>query len=247
MQKNRGINFLGRVLDQEKQAPISGVKVLLNFPGAPPVVYTDLEGIYRFPVKFDSSSSFKGELTIEAKGYKTYNSFIELLPNKKDLGDIQLLRPDSKTSEIQLLRPDSKTSEIQLIPPDSKTSEIQRLPPDSKTSEIQRLPPDSKTSEIQHLPPDSKTRVLTSTKTESSSMLLPIIVAVMTGLAILIAVAIKPLPQAEPQEIPKKIRTYHIKKPHKSFKTSSLVKNNCRVGTAHLPKQLVDSTHPTSV
>ena len=235
MQKNRGINFLGRVLDQEKQAPISGVKVLLNFPGAPPVVYTDLEGIYRFPVKFDSSSSFKGELTIEAKGYKTYNSFIELLPNKKDLGDIRLLRPDSKTGEIQLIPPDSKTGEIQLIPPDSKTSEIQLIPPDSKTSEIQLLPP------------DSKTRVLTSTKTESSSMLLPIIVAVMTGLAILIAVAIKPLPQAEPQEMPKKIRTYHIKKPHKSFKTSSLFKNNCRVGTAHLPKQLVDSAHPTSV
>ncbi len=178
MQKNRGINFLGRVLDQEKQAPISGVKVLLNFPGAPPVVYTDLEGIYRFPVKFDSSSSLKGELTIEAKGYKTHNSFIELLPNNKDIGDIRLLRPDSKTGDIQLIRPDSKT------------------------------------------------RVLTSTKTESSSMLLPIIVAVMTGLAILIAVAIKPLPQAEPQEIPVKIRTYHIKKPHKSFKTSSLVKKN---------------------
>ncbi len=223
MQKNRGINFIGRVLDQEKQAPISGVKVLLNFPGAPAVVYTDLEGIYRFPVKFDSSSSLKGELTIEAKGYKTHNSFIELLPNKKDLGDIRLLRPDSKTGDIQLIRPDSKTSDIQLLPPDSKTSDIQLLPPDSKT------------------------RVLTSTKTESSSMLLPIIVAVMTGLAILIAVAIKPLPQAEPQEMPKKIRTYHIKKPHKSFKTSSLVKNNCRVGTAHLPKQLVDSAHPTSV
>ncbi len=180
MQKNRGINFLGRVLDQEKQAPISGVKVLLNFPGAPPVVYTDLEGIYRFPVKFDSSSSLKGELTIEAKGYRTHNSFIELLPNKKDIGDIRLLRPDSKTSDIQLIRPDSKTGDIQLIRPDSKT------------------------------------RVLTSTKTESSSMLLPIIVAVMTGLAILIAVAIKPLPQAEPQETPVKIRTYHIKKPHNS-------------------------------
>ena len=190
MQKNQGINFIGRVLDQEKQAPISGVKVLLNFPGAPPVVYTDLEGIYRFPVKCDSSSSFKGELTIEAKGYKTHNSFIELLPNKKDLGDIRLLRPDSKTGDIQLLRPDSKTGDIQL------------------------------------LRPDSKTRVLTSTKTESSSMLLPIIVAVMTGLAILVAVAIKPLPQAEPQEIPVKIRTYHIKKPHKSFKNSSLVKKN---------------------
>ncbi len=217
MQKNQGINFLGRVIDQEKQAPLSGIKVLLNFPGAPPFVYTDLEGIYRFPVKFDGTSSLKGEITIEGKGYRTLKYIIELLPNKKDIGDIRLLRPDSKTGNIQLLHPDSKT------------------------------------------------RVVTSTETESGSMLLPIIVAVMTGLAIIIAVATKPLPQATPQEIPVKIRTYHIKKPHKSFKNSSLIKKNCRfdfvpntvdlapktpncrVGTAHLPKQLMGIAHPTSV
>jgi hypothetical protein len=100
MQKNHDISFLGRVVDQQKHAPISGAKVSLNIPGAPPLIYTDLEGIYRFTIKSKNMSSLQGQLTIEAKGYRSYHSFIKLLPDNRDLGDIRLLstNPEIKTS-----------------------------------------------------------------------------------------------------------------------------------------------------
>ncbi|BAY48516.1 hypothetical protein SAMD00079811_61410 [Scytonema sp. HK-05] len=87
------INYIGRVLDKEKQAPISGAKVSINLPGSSVVVYSDLEGIYKFQVPFDDSNVLEGEITIEAKGYKTYSSFIRLLPDDRDIGDIPLVSP----------------------------------------------------------------------------------------------------------------------------------------------------------
>ncbi|KAB8320689.1 carboxypeptidase-like regulatory domain-containing protein [Tolypothrix campylonemoides VB511288] len=87
------INYIGRVLDREKQAPISGAKVSINLPGSLLVVYSDLEGIYKFQVPFDDRNVLEGEITIEAKGYKTYSSFIRLLPDDRDIGDIRLVYP----------------------------------------------------------------------------------------------------------------------------------------------------------
>jgi hypothetical protein len=87
------INYIGRVLDREKQAPISGAKVSMNLPGSSVVIYSDLEGIYKFQVPFDDSNVLEGEITIEAKGYKTYSSFITLLPDDRDIGDIRLVYP----------------------------------------------------------------------------------------------------------------------------------------------------------
>jgi hypothetical protein len=155
MQKNHEMNFIGRVVDQRKYAPISGVKVLLNIPGAPPVVYTDLEGIYRFTVKSDSDS-INGQITIEAKGYRSYNSSIKLLPDKRDLGDIRLLRTDE---------------------------EVNKSAPTSTSREISK-----------------------ATSTESS-MLILVLLAVMTGLIIMVAAVTKPShPPDRRQEMPEKTR-----------------------------------------
>lgn len=102
MPNHQEINFLGRIIDREKQAPVSRAKVILNFPGAPPVVYTDLEGIYRFPVNFGDSSIIKGQITIEADGYKTCILFIKLSPKNTDLGDIRLVTPDYSVSSSNI-------------------------------------------------------------------------------------------------------------------------------------------------
>jgi hypothetical protein len=93
MPNHQDIHYIGRVLDREKQAPISGAKVSINLPGSSVVVYSDLEGIYKFQVPFDDSNVLEGEITIEAKGYKTYSSFIRLLPDDRDIGDIRLVYP----------------------------------------------------------------------------------------------------------------------------------------------------------
>ncbi|MGH2413654.1 MAG: carboxypeptidase-like regulatory domain-containing protein, partial [Microcystaceae cyanobacterium] len=91
MPNHQEIHYLGRVIDREKQAPISGAKISVHLSGSSRVIYSDLEGIYKFQVLFGSSSVREGEITIEAKGYKTYHSFIRLLPDETDIGDIRLV------------------------------------------------------------------------------------------------------------------------------------------------------------
>ncbi|NMG05893.1 carboxypeptidase-like regulatory domain-containing protein [Brasilonema sp. UFV-L1] len=93
------IHYLGRVIDREKQAPISGAKISIHLLGSSRVVYSDLEGIYNFEVPFGDHSVREGEITIEAKGYKTYRSFIRLLPDDTDIGDIRLV--DSHDQEAE--------------------------------------------------------------------------------------------------------------------------------------------------
>jgi hypothetical protein len=93
MPKNQDIHYIGRILDKEKQAPLSGAKVSIKLSGSSLVVYSDLEGIYKFQVLFDNSNVLEGEITIEAKGYKTYSSFLRLFINERDLGDIRLVSP----------------------------------------------------------------------------------------------------------------------------------------------------------
>ncbi|MBR8835379.1 MAG: hypothetical protein DSM106950_15465 [Stigonema ocellatum SAG 48.90 = DSM 106950] len=229
MQKNQGIHFLGRVLDQDKQAPISGAKILLNFPGAPPFVYTDFEGIYRFTVKFDGSDSFDGQLTIESKKYITYKAIIKLLPDNRDLGDIRLITPGSQARMLTSteIEPQPKPKIEPEIKPEIEieTQPKPKIEPETKPEiEIETQPkPEKKPQPKTQIEPQSKTQIEPQTQTEiESSMLLPIIVAVMAGLVIMIAAVTKPLPPEKPDEIPIKIRTYHLK-PHKSFKSSMFV------------------------
>ncbi|MEC4814260.1 MAG: hypothetical protein SAK29_13445 [Scytonema sp. PMC 1069.18] len=94
------MNYIGRVLDREKQAPISGAKVSVSLPGEQKITYTDLEGIYKFPVEFGNSNILEGEITIEAKGYKTYNAFLRISPEHQDLGDIRLVYPHVTSSQL---------------------------------------------------------------------------------------------------------------------------------------------------
>ncbi|MCX7592239.1 MAG: carboxypeptidase-like regulatory domain-containing protein [Fischerella sp.] len=95
MSNHQTITYLGRVLDQKKHAPISGAKVSLTYEGNLVSTYTDLEGIYRLNVNFNNSNSLQGRLSIQASGYKSYNSFIRLSPKQKDLGDVLLVEPSS--------------------------------------------------------------------------------------------------------------------------------------------------------
>ncbi|WP_016868750.1 MULTISPECIES: hypothetical protein [Fischerella] len=104
MSKHQTITYLGRVLDQKKQAPISRAKVLLTYEGNTVITYTDLEGIYRLIVNFNNSNSLQAQLSIQANGYKNYNSFMKLSPKQKDLGDIRLVDINSNLSSSSNLK-----------------------------------------------------------------------------------------------------------------------------------------------
>ncbi len=99
MSKNQTINYLGRVLDKKKQAPIRGAKVSFNYEGNSVITYTDLEGIYRLTINSNHSEIIQGQLTIEANGYKNYSYLINLLSKQKDLGDIRLIESNSTETE----------------------------------------------------------------------------------------------------------------------------------------------------
>ncbi|MBF2067746.1 MAG: carboxypeptidase regulatory-like domain-containing protein [Calothrix sp. C42_A2020_038] len=98
MSKKSVVNFIGRVIDYRKQAPIRGAKVSLNTDDISLVSYTDLEGIYRFQVSPDKSKNVRAEISVEASGYKRYQRLISLSSNQKDLGDIWLGAPSQQNS-----------------------------------------------------------------------------------------------------------------------------------------------------
>ncbi len=100
MTRNPQVNYIGRVIDQYRQAPISRAKISVTLNDANPIVtYTDLEGIYRFTVNYRERRNIPANLTIEADGYRIYESSIRLSPDKNDLGDIRLLDENAPLTE----------------------------------------------------------------------------------------------------------------------------------------------------
>jgi hypothetical protein len=92
------IEYVGRVLDAETEAPIHAAKVTLDFQGAPPIVYTDSEGIYRFTVTI-GSDRLAGRVRIEADGYENYDRNITLVLNVPNTEDIRL-KPLASTAIV---------------------------------------------------------------------------------------------------------------------------------------------------
>ncbi len=90
MSKKNTINYIGRIIDYEKQAPIRGAKVSLKTDEISLTSHTDLEGIYRFQINPDKAKNVQGQIYVEASGYRPYQYSIWLSSDKKDLGDVSL-------------------------------------------------------------------------------------------------------------------------------------------------------------
>ncbi|AKG23071.1 hypothetical protein [Calothrix sp. 336/3] len=97
MAKSSNITYIGRVIDHEKQAPISRAKVILNYADNTFITYTDLEGIYKFIIPSNTKNTI-GEIKIEAPSYKTFYAKVQLSPHSKDFGDMRLGAPNSSNS-----------------------------------------------------------------------------------------------------------------------------------------------------
>jgi len=98
MSQSPSIGYTGRVIDQQRQAPISGAKVSFNSDEIAVFTYTDIEGIYRLFINSTDTNNLQGELTVEAEGYRNYESSIDLSPEQTELGDIRLLGVDEEYS-----------------------------------------------------------------------------------------------------------------------------------------------------
>lgn len=85
------VEYLGRVVNAKNQdEKVGGAKITLQFRGAPPIVYTDGEGVYRFVVNMNGDK-LPGRVFVEADGYKTYDRNITLLANNTSIEDIRLM------------------------------------------------------------------------------------------------------------------------------------------------------------
>jgi len=112
MSENQKKNYVGRIVDWSKQAPIRAAKVTFeNNDGTSIVCYTDLEGIYRFSAKPDSNGVIQGQITVEANGYQTYKTSIKLPGDKKDFGDITIVQGSSNTDKENIKHTSNPSSQ----------------------------------------------------------------------------------------------------------------------------------------
>lgn len=83
------IEYVGRVLDSNTNEPVPNAKVTLYFQGAPLIVYTDTEGIFRFTFDVESDK-ITGQVRVDADKYEIYDRNITLLPDDPNIEDIRL-------------------------------------------------------------------------------------------------------------------------------------------------------------
>ncbi|AFY54722.1 hypothetical protein Riv7116_2199 [Rivularia sp. PCC 7116] len=117
MSGNQKANYIGRVVDGSKQAPIRAAKIVFdNNDGNSVVSYSDIEGIYRFSANPNHNGVLQGQITVEANGYRTYKSNINSPEDNKDLGDITLLQGSGSKTRIQDVEHTSSTSSKPSMP-----------------------------------------------------------------------------------------------------------------------------------
>jgi len=75
--EEKQLEYFGRVIDSATEAPISGAQVSLDFQDAPPVVYTDNQGIFRFTISLDGPSS-TGRVRIDVRDWAPNYRIVEL-------------------------------------------------------------------------------------------------------------------------------------------------------------------------
>jgi hypothetical protein len=100
------IHYTGRVIDGNSGSPIRGAKVALDFQDAPPIVYTDSEGVYGFTITF-IGDSLTGRVRVEVAGYQNYDRFTELSSKNTGIEDIRLISiPLTNNNQDQIARYD---------------------------------------------------------------------------------------------------------------------------------------------
>ncbi|MEO1428837.1 MAG: carboxypeptidase-like regulatory domain-containing protein [Cyanobacteria bacterium J06633_8] len=174
MSGNQKANYIGRVVDGGKQAPIRAAKVIFDDNDGNSVVsYSDIEGIYRFSANPDRNGVLEGQISVEANGYQTYKSNINLPAGKKDFGDITLLQGSASKTPTQDVEHTSNTSDTADT---SKKSNTDDTSDTSKKSETSNTSDTSSTSNTSDKPNNNNSN---STNSSDTDQLMPILIALM--------------------------------------------------------------------
>ena len=84
--KPSGKDFVGRILDAKTEQKIRGAKISLEADGAPPVIYTDSEGVFSFPLK---NSDTPVRIRVEVDGYEKFDRRVKP-SSKADMEEVRL-------------------------------------------------------------------------------------------------------------------------------------------------------------
>lgn len=84
--KPSGRDFVGRVLDVKTEQKLRGAKISLEADGAPPVIYTDSEGVFSFPLK---NSEEPVRIRVEVDGYEKFDRRVKP-SSKSDMEEVRL-------------------------------------------------------------------------------------------------------------------------------------------------------------
>lgn len=104
VQNRKNIEYIGRVRDVETQLPVDAAKVTLEIQGAPPLIYTDSEGVYRFVVN-STTDILNGRIQVEAVGYEVYLPNVTLQSDNPQIEDIRLSRVQAITQTQSTTEP----------------------------------------------------------------------------------------------------------------------------------------------
>lgn len=177
MSEKQKINYIGRVIDDRKQAPIRAAKVTFDINDGNSVIsYTDLEGIYRFSANPDNQGIIEGQITVEANGYQIYKSSIKLSAEQRDFGDITLVKGSS--SETHKQNVENKSSSSANNKPDSSDNNNQ-----NKTSNTNNTDTDNqnKTSSTNNTDTNNQNKTSNTNNTDNTEQLIPILIALMVA------------------------------------------------------------------
>jgi hypothetical protein len=95
--------FTGRVIDAKTEKSVRNAKITLEFQGAPPVIYTDSEGIFTFPLKEETRNI---HIRVDADGYEKFDRRIDISA-KDGIEDIRLnparpiITPEKRTPNTE--------------------------------------------------------------------------------------------------------------------------------------------------
>ena len=83
------LEYVGRVIDAETLRPVPNAQVSFSFVGAPPVAYTDSNGVYTFLVPIENEP-VSGRITILADGYEPFVLNVSLRTDTLTIQDVRL-------------------------------------------------------------------------------------------------------------------------------------------------------------
>jgi tetratricopeptide (TPR) repeat protein len=85
------VEYVGHVLDINTGNPIEQAEVTFDYQGAPPIVYSDSHGIYRFTITIQGNpSKVAGRVRVRVEGYENEDRNITLYVNNPNIEDIRL-------------------------------------------------------------------------------------------------------------------------------------------------------------